>query len=207
MRLEEVVLPQKGSSSTISHTLSSSTVSFRFDGPVVFKSLDPIVEHDGLRRWGIAMTDVIIPSGLQLPRRWTPFGPDNAAFRFKHDKTVVVEFLLPNRWQVRVGFLPAPFQIVVDFDTEQVGIALPTKPFVVVLDPGHGGQDTGAKAADGNKEADYALDIARRVQLVIKRLVPGAKVFLTRKTDRFITLEERATMANRLEADLLFPYT
>jgi N-acetylmuramoyl-L-alanine amidase len=70
----------------------------------------------------------------------------------------------------------------------------------IVLDPGHGGHDPGAKAS-GLTEADLVLDIALRVEALLKK-EPGVEVVLTRRTDAFIPLEERTAIANREDADL-----
>lgn len=70
----------------------------------------------------------------------------------------------------------------------------------IVLDPGHGGHDPGAKAS-GLSEADLVLDIALRVEALLKK-EPGVEVVLTRRTDAFIPLEERTAIANREDADL-----
>jgi N-acetylmuramoyl-L-alanine amidase len=70
----------------------------------------------------------------------------------------------------------------------------------VVIDPGHGGHDPGARAK-GLTEADVVLDVALRLeQLLLKQ--PGVEVMLTRRTDVFIPLEERTELANREDADL-----
>jgi N-acetylmuramoyl-L-alanine amidase len=70
----------------------------------------------------------------------------------------------------------------------------------VVIDPGHGGQDPGARAK-GLTEADIVLDVALRLeQLLLKQ--PGVEVMLTRRTDVFVPLEERTEIANREDADL-----
>jgi N-acetylmuramoyl-L-alanine amidase len=71
---------------------------------------------------------------------------------------------------------------------------------IVVLDPGHGGQDTGAKGRRGAEEKRAALDIARRVKTHL--VAAGIKVYLTREGDRFVELEERSRMAKRWGADL-----
>jgi N-acetylmuramoyl-L-alanine amidase len=71
---------------------------------------------------------------------------------------------------------------------------------VVVLDAGHGGQDTGAKGRNGVEEKRAALDIARRVRTHLQ--AAGLTVYMTRENDRFIALEERAERARRWNADL-----
>jgi N-acetylmuramoyl-L-alanine amidase len=70
----------------------------------------------------------------------------------------------------------------------------------IVIDPGHGGQDPGAKAR-GLTEAAIVLDIALRLEkLLLKRA--DVEVVLTRRTNSYVTLEERTALANRAEADL-----
>lgn len=72
---------------------------------------------------------------------------------------------------------------------------------VIALDPGHGGHDPGAVGPTGLMEKDLVLDVARRVaRLVQARL--GAKALLTRDDDRFVSLQERTSFANRERADL-----
>ena len=70
----------------------------------------------------------------------------------------------------------------------------------IVIDAGHGGTDPGAKA-NGVEEAELTLDIALRVEKLLKQQ-PGMQVILTRRTDVFIPLEERTEIANREGADL-----
>ncbi|HEY7545706.1 MAG TPA: N-acetylmuramoyl-L-alanine amidase, partial [Blastocatellia bacterium] len=72
----------------------------------------------------------------------------------------------------------------------------------IVIDPGHGGHDTGTISPSGMLEKDLVLDVARRLRAYIKRNYPGIEVILTRETDRFIALEERTAIANSRGADL-----
>ncbi len=69
------------------------------------------------------------------------------------------------------------------------------KGTVVVLDPGHGGADTGAVAL-GMVEKDLTLDIAQRVATVLER--QGVPIRLTRDSDRYVPLAARARFANSL---------
>lgn len=72
---------------------------------------------------------------------------------------------------------------------------------LVVIDPGHGGHDPGASGANGLKEAQLTLALARAVrdEIVARARV---RVALTRDTDRYLTLDERYGIARRLGADL-----
>ena len=76
-----------------------------------------------------------------------------------------------------------------------------TKPFVVVLDAGHGGKDPGRPTNFGYKEKDIALDIALKVGENLKRH-GDIQVIYTRSTDVFIELRQRAKIANKADADL-----
>ncbi|HLG16763.1 MAG TPA: N-acetylmuramoyl-L-alanine amidase [Blastocatellia bacterium] len=72
----------------------------------------------------------------------------------------------------------------------------------IVIDPGHGGHDTGTISPTGLREKDLVLDVARRLRAYIKHAFPAVEVVLTRDSDRFIALEERTAMANSRQADL-----
>lgn len=78
--------------------------------------------------------------------------------------------------------------------------ATPVKDFVVVLDAGHGGQDSG-KYHKGIKESHIALAITLKVGEYLEKK-PGIKVIYTRKKDEFVNLYERGAIANRADADL-----
>ncbi|CDG19928.1 N-acetylmuramoyl-L-alanine amidase AmiC [Xenorhabdus poinarii G6] len=75
------------------------------------------------------------------------------------------------------------------------------RPIVIMLDPGHGGEDTGAIGKYKTREKDIVLQIARRLQALIKR-EPGMKVYMTRNEDVFIPLKVRVAKARKMQADL-----
>lgn len=79
-------------------------------------------------------------------------------------------------------------------------IAAPRR-FTLVIDPGHGGHDTGALGAI-SKEKDINLNVALAFGSYVERNNPDVRVIYTRKTDVFIPLQERANIANRNKADL-----
>lgn len=76
----------------------------------------------------------------------------------------------------------------------------PDKPFIVVLDAGHGGHDPG-NLGNGYREKDIVLKIVLEIGRILERQ-PDFKVIYTRKTDVFVKLYERAPIANRADADL-----
>ena len=79
--------------------------------------------------------------------------------------------------------------------------ALGLKIGKIVIDPGHGGHDTGTIGPNGLQEKDLVLDVSRRLgRLLESRL--GADVSFTRNDDTFIPLESRTSIANQEQADL-----
>jgi len=72
----------------------------------------------------------------------------------------------------------------------------------IVIDPGHGGHDTGTIGPSGLMEKDLCLDVALRLGKIIEQRLPGADVVYTRSDDTFIPLEERTNIANQAKADL-----
>jgi N-acetylmuramoyl-L-alanine amidase len=124
--------------------------------------------------------------------------------------TLRVTFDLEGAPRDRVFFLTDPYRVVVDFDAAPetsaplaVG-APPTGPHplrLLVLDPGHGGDDHGARGETGLRESHLVLELAQRVKALLAQRLPGTRVLLTRDHDVFVSLEQRAAMANVVGAD------
>lgn len=107
-----------------------------------------------------------------------------------------------------------PYRFVIDL-TRATGNMIPTtatssnvglQPFrnkkakVIMLDPGHGGQDPGAISKNGHYEKDLTLKMARELRDELKK--EGYKVLLTRDSDIFIPLRGRIKKAHEANADL-----
>jgi N-acetylmuramoyl-L-alanine amidase len=71
----------------------------------------------------------------------------------------------------------------------------------IVIDPGHGGHDTGTIGPNGLEEKDLVLEVGRRLGKLLETRL-GAEVVYTRKNDTFIPLETRTAVANQQRADL-----
>lgn len=107
--------------------------------------------------------------------------------------------------------LEGPFRLVFDVvrgeeAAEDEGPALePPRPRVglntVVIDPGHGGEESGAVGQSGMLEKDLTLEIARALRSELRRRLP-VKVVLTRDQDALLPLDTRAAIANQNKADL-----
>jgi N-acetylmuramoyl-L-alanine amidase len=112
------------------------------------------------------------------------------AKRSKKGKVVKDEDALPARAAVPTA----------DGETSLVR-ALGLKIGRIVIDPGHGGHDSGTLGADGIEEKDVVLDVALRLgKLLHDRL--GSEIIYTRSDDTFIPLETRTAIANKAQADL-----
>ena len=68
-------------------------------------------------------------------------------------------------------------------------------------DPGHGGKDPGALGKNG-REKDINLNVALQVGAMIEKNHPNVVVVYTRKTDKYVTLQERPNIANKANGDL-----
>jgi N-acetylmuramoyl-L-alanine amidase len=79
--------------------------------------------------------------------------------------------------------------------------ALGLKIGKIVIDPGHGGHDTGTIGPNGLEEKDLVLEVGRRLGKMLETRL-GAEVVYTRKDDTFIPLETRTAIANQERADL-----
>jgi N-acetylmuramoyl-L-alanine amidase len=77
-----------------------------------------------------------------------------------------------------------------------------TKSFkTIVIDPGHGGKDPGARGQRGTEEKDITLKVALKLRDLLSKQ-PGIRILMTRERDQFVELEDRAKFANGQEADL-----
>ncbi len=74
---------------------------------------------------------------------------------------------------------------------------------IIVLDPGHGGREFGARGADGTTEKAVALELA---QLIAAELQKNYKVTLTRTDDYHVDLDNRTALANHLKADVFVSF-
>jgi len=102
-----------------------------------------------------------------------------------------------------------PFRLVIDMTGTRPDDGAEKEPEprrdptqkVIVIDPGHGGIEEGAKGPTGLLEKDITLDLAQRLEALLDR-DPGITVVLTRDDDRLVGLDERTAIANYNSADL-----
>ena len=80
-------------------------------------------------------------------------------------------------------------------------VTMASAKFTLVIDAGHGGRDSGAKGKSAY-EKNINLKVALAFGKYVEKNCPDVRVIYTRKTDEFISLAERAAIANRNKADL-----
>jgi len=129
------------------------------------------------------------------------------------DKPTTVRVVLDLAGQVPYTMTQNENEIDIDFDLT----AVPQQPaapadgdlltpdgqkiFKVVLDAGHGAHDPGAKSVTGKREKDFNLAVTLKIQKLLEN-EPRIKTYLTRSDDTFVELNDRASFANKLGADV-----
>ena len=141
-----------------------------YEGPLVFKSPLPLIR------------DAVV-AGLEP---WEEGGRTYAVIRLDASAGPVKDFTLRG-----------PDRIVIDISKS--GSSAPSVPraeqaVLVVLDPGHGGKDSGLLTGQGVEKAAN-LELAQAVKKILRK-ADRFKVMLTREKDQALTLDERAGMAN-----------
>jgi len=118
---------------------------------------------------------------------------------FKTKKRIEGKRLLVylNPSQKERGGDPPP---AVKVTTPQSLLSSPGRGKTIVIDPGHGGRDSGAIGYKRKREKDIVLSIAKKLYRELKRR--GYRVYMTRKGDYFVKLRNRTRFANRMKAHL-----
>lgn len=75
-----------------------------------------------------------------------------------------------------------------------------SKRYKIVIDAGHGGKDPGAEGVSGNLEQTYSLELSMKVVDLLQK-EPMFEAYMTRTDNTFVGLEDRAQIANDLDAD------
>ncbi len=131
-----------------------------------------------------------------------------SAVRFAGD-TATVDFRESNA-RARAYPLTSPDRLVIEVGRRAAASAAPAEPaapaplaeaFTIVVDPGHGGTETGAIGPDGLQEKDATLEIAKRLVATLPKVL-ACRTVLTRDTDVLISLDDRTSIANHEKADL-----
>lgn len=173
----------------------------------------------------IDLGDTLLASRLTQPPAAHPVAMRVGTLRGKDGKALrlLVEVKHPALCQAHLEQLKDGARLVVEWDapkTEPPAASQPAPvsspsptpahaakpstgnhPFIVVIDAGHGGKDTGAIGPGGHLEKDVVLAIARKLAGFV-HAEPGMKAVLVRRDDEFVDLHRRAAIARKARADL-----
>ncbi len=163
-----------------------------------------------IRRGGSAVVLEVVGDRLQFGRRSTP-QPGGLVRGVRPGPQGVRIDLSPDA-QAEEYTLERPFRVVFDVyrgrGTSLSQLPPPEPPRrrsagvrTIVIDPGHGGSDTGAAGPAGSLEKDLTLQLARTLKAGLERRLP-VRVVLTRGEDAELPLDTRAALANQQKADL-----
>ncbi len=162
------------------------------------------IAREGTRIEVILLGDRLVPTPYQLPE-------EDLLERLEVQRDGIRLEVSPGV-KVEDYELREPYRLVFDLyrrPGEPVGTSTTTTPGLpirrglatVVLDPGHGGEETGAVGPQGTTEKELTLAIARRLKAALDERL-RVRVFLTRTEDVSKSLDERAALANQVQADL-----
>ncbi|KQC08239.1 MAG: hypothetical protein APR62_05095 [Smithella sp. SDB] len=140
-------------------------------------------------------------------------GIKKIVFHHTAEDVVEIEFCLDKRQKIEVfklkKFQDKPDRVVVDIILEQISKEektigrLPTlkQKKIIVIDPGHGGEDPGAIGKNGTYEKNIVLSIGREIKKSINK-IPGYRAVLTRDGDYYVSFKKRLQKAKDLGASL-----
>ncbi len=129
------------------------------------------------------------------------------------EDTVKIEFVLDKYQKIEVfklkKFQDKPNRVVVDIFLEQVSkeektiqqLPEPKQKKIIIIDPGHGGEDPGAVGKRRTYEKNIVLSIAREIKKAINKM-PGYRAVLTRDGDYYVSFRKRLQKAKDLGASL-----
>jgi N-acetylmuramoyl-L-alanine amidase len=147
-----------------------------------------------------------VPAFVSWVKAYQFEGSAQVSLRLKKPFSSLTQTLKADPYRIQISLLQTPFP-------GDTGAVLPMHGRdegpqekqdlidVIVIDPGHGGADSGAVGSRGLVEKDVTLDIAQRLNRLLEK-EPGLKIILTRRDDVLVPLEERTAIANRSAADL-----
>lgn len=166
------------------------------------------------RQITLIFADAVLPAALAGLKVFNKPGLQAVSLSAFSPSKVIIEIRMFGNLQTNVfklkKFRDKPERIVVDIilpeadqndnpTREETGDK--KKEWVVVIDPGHGGDAPGAVGKEGTYEKDVVLDIARKLQDIINKK-NGYRAFLTRKGDYYVTFKKRLMIAREHGADL-----
>jgi N-acetylmuramoyl-L-alanine amidase len=172
------------------------------DGPALFRRGEIAAEAPLPRRIFLDLDGVALAPGAHAVLPVAAGGVQRVRAFVLDAATTRVSFDIAEDASYHVFFLTDPYRVILDFRAQQNVASEAARVRTLVLDPGHGGMQSGAHGPNGVDEASVALSLALRVRRLLARALPDVRVVLTRESDRAVSLEERSAIANAVDAEL-----
>ncbi len=166
------------------------------------------------KKLSISFDEVTVNTKVRSELAINKTGLRSVAIRSLPDNVAMVEFLLTDGAETKVFSLQKvqdkPHRLVVDIwlpdvekkqseEREQVKTRI--KDRIVVIDPGHGGDDPGAIGKGGTREKDVVLSLGMKLRNALNGK-KGYHAFLTREGDYYVSFKKRLRMAREYGADI-----
>ena len=176
---------------------------------------DPVYEVEKVdKKLVVELDDAEYASALSRRFLLKKPGIEKIVVTPRPENRVLIELFLTEHTETKVFKLrqieDKPYRIVVDIllpeiekkETEaRERVKLTLKKKIVVIDPGHGGDDPGAVGKQGTYEKNVVLAISRKIRDVLNRK-KGYRAFLTRDDDYYVPFKKRLKIAREYHADL-----
>ncbi len=166
------------------------------------------------RHVAIKIENASLPPHLWGLQVFNKPGLDAVFLTASETSEVLVELTIPPMLEAHIfklkRFRDKPDRIVVDIALADAELQqrksreetrLKKTDRVIVIDPGHGGDDPGAVGKEGLYEKNVVLDISRKLRDILNQK-PGYRAFLTRDGDYYVPFKKRLTIAREYGADL-----
>lgn len=182
---------------------------------VIDATEDPVysLKRDG-RRLLLELDDAAYSKALSRLIHVKKPGIDKIAVTLLDEDRVLIEMFLTEHAEAKVFKLrpveDKPYRIVVDIvlpevekkaTEERERVKVTSKKKIVVIDPGHGGDDPGAIGRSGTREKTVVLAISKKIRDVLNKK-EGYRAFLTREGDYYVPFRKRLKIAREYQADL-----
>ena len=182
-------------------TQESGRMSIRFDADALDAAIPPVQAQGLVPIVAAIRTADAATLAIDLGPRFSGFraSTENVNARTR----LVIDFAATVQTDTAAQPPPTATQPTAAAPTGELPVFGQQTPVIrtIVLDPGHGGQDTGVIGSGGTAEKDITLAAARRLRAILEGRL-GVRVILTREDDRSVALDDRTAAANNNKADL-----
>ncbi|MEH2068827.1 MAG: N-acetylmuramoyl-L-alanine amidase [Nostoc sp.] len=180
-------------------TINNARLAPKVKGPS-FNNNSPILRVRLQPQAANIVTVLVQPAaGVQIGEL-NQVGDQLLALELRRSTSIAPPIVLPPLPSPNQGQLPTPTDNPRPISQPQPRPSVPRGKLLVVLDPGHGGKDSGAPGLGGLLEKDVVLPIGRKVAAILEQ--NGVQAVLTRDADFFVELQGRVDIAERVNATL-----